>query len=264
VNERDVLNYLGGVMLGSQPVDPTPEPLPEGMTAWTEESARSSVQIQPKAAGNLVDVTTPKAAAPNSASAATYTEPSTETDHPAENLEDTYRELFAELAVLKKAAEAVEEAREKERESAAQTYAEAQQEPSQVRETLRNRDAELTELRAHTADLEAGVRTREQRDREVQLELEHLRGTVHSQDEELVEVHSLKQQLRDAETQERARQSLSAQLAKADAKAQQAQSDADGLRAANAGLERRIAELNDEASRLKVEPEKRPWWKLWG
>lgn len=111
VNERDVLNYLGGVMLGSQPVDPTPEPLPEGMTAWAEESARSSVQTQAKAAGNLADVTTPEAG--------THTEPSTETDHPAENPEDTYRELFAELVVLKKAAEAVEEAREKERESAA-------------------------------------------------------------------------------------------------------------------------------------------------
>src|SRR5690606_32351506 len=32
--ERDVLDYLARVMAGEEAVDPTPEPLPEGMEAW--------------------------------------------------------------------------------------------------------------------------------------------------------------------------------------------------------------------------------------
>lgn len=34
--ERDVLEYLAKVMAGEEALDPTPEPLPEGMTAWPE------------------------------------------------------------------------------------------------------------------------------------------------------------------------------------------------------------------------------------
>lgn len=36
VLERDVLDYLARVMAGEEAVDPTPEPLPEGMDSWTE------------------------------------------------------------------------------------------------------------------------------------------------------------------------------------------------------------------------------------
>lgn len=36
--ERDVLDYLARVMAGDEAVDPTPEPLPDGMEAWPEES----------------------------------------------------------------------------------------------------------------------------------------------------------------------------------------------------------------------------------
>ncbi len=37
VVERDVLDYLARVMAGSEALDPTPEPLPEGMEAWPEQ-----------------------------------------------------------------------------------------------------------------------------------------------------------------------------------------------------------------------------------
>jgi len=36
VVERDVLGYLARVMAGDEAVDPTPEPVPEGMAAWPE------------------------------------------------------------------------------------------------------------------------------------------------------------------------------------------------------------------------------------
>ena len=36
--ERDVLDFLARVMAGDEAVDPTPEPLPDGMEAWPEES----------------------------------------------------------------------------------------------------------------------------------------------------------------------------------------------------------------------------------
>jgi len=37
VVERDVLGYLARVMAGDEAVDPTPEPVPHGMTAWPED-----------------------------------------------------------------------------------------------------------------------------------------------------------------------------------------------------------------------------------
>lgn len=37
--ERDVLDYLARVMAGEEAVDPTPEPLPEGMEAWPDQDA---------------------------------------------------------------------------------------------------------------------------------------------------------------------------------------------------------------------------------
>ena len=39
--ERDVLDYLARVMAGEEAVDPTPEPLPEGMEAWPDQDAPS-------------------------------------------------------------------------------------------------------------------------------------------------------------------------------------------------------------------------------
>lgn len=40
VLERDVLEYLARVMRGEEAADPTPEPLPEGLSAWPEEPER--------------------------------------------------------------------------------------------------------------------------------------------------------------------------------------------------------------------------------
>lgn len=41
VVERDVLEYLARVMAGDEALDPTPEPVPEGMTAWPEADVRA-------------------------------------------------------------------------------------------------------------------------------------------------------------------------------------------------------------------------------
>jgi len=38
--ERDVLDYLARVMAGEEAIDPTPEPLPEGMQAWVDDEGR--------------------------------------------------------------------------------------------------------------------------------------------------------------------------------------------------------------------------------
>ena len=38
--ERDVLDFLARVMAGEEDVDPTPEPLPDGLQAWTDEAGR--------------------------------------------------------------------------------------------------------------------------------------------------------------------------------------------------------------------------------
>jgi hypothetical protein len=37
VVEQDVIDYLARVMAGEEGIDPTPEPLPEGMKAWTDQ-----------------------------------------------------------------------------------------------------------------------------------------------------------------------------------------------------------------------------------
>lgn len=39
--ERDVLEYLSRVMAGDEAIDPTPEPLPQGMEAWPEEDVKA-------------------------------------------------------------------------------------------------------------------------------------------------------------------------------------------------------------------------------
>lgn len=255
VNERDVLNYLEGVTLGTKPVNPTPEPLPEGMTAWAEEVVAPQVAMNTMSADNAG--VTPLAAA----------EP---VQNPAPVDETAYRELFAELGVLKKAAEAVEEERRKEREAADGARTEAQLELNRVQKTLAGRETELTELRAQLTHLGAEVKTREEKIHEAQLELTRLRETVDGQDEELVEVHTLKQQLETLKTQlsgaaaqAKETQTLSERLAQAEAATQKAQAEVETLKTANVGLERTLTDL--KSARLQVaEPEKRPWWKLWG
>jgi len=54
VVERDVLEFLARVMAGEEDVDPTPEPVPEGMEAWPDEDVRTfqqEVQASRKDAG---------------------------------------------------------------------------------------------------------------------------------------------------------------------------------------------------------------------
>ena len=41
--ERDVLEYLARVMAGDEALDPTPEPVPEGMEAWPEEDTQGYI-----------------------------------------------------------------------------------------------------------------------------------------------------------------------------------------------------------------------------
>jgi hypothetical protein len=41
VVERDVLEFLARVMAGDEELDPTPEPVPEGMQSWPEEDVRA-------------------------------------------------------------------------------------------------------------------------------------------------------------------------------------------------------------------------------
>ena len=49
VVERDVLGYLARVMRGEEATDPTPEPLPEGLSAWPEEPERRRGALQSEA-----------------------------------------------------------------------------------------------------------------------------------------------------------------------------------------------------------------------
>lgn len=53
VVERDVLDYLSRVMSGSEALDPTPEPLPEGMEAWPEQDLAAFRQGVSEGASSL-------------------------------------------------------------------------------------------------------------------------------------------------------------------------------------------------------------------
>lgn len=54
--ERDILEYLARVMAGEEDVNPTPEPLPEGMDAWPEaDVAGYRAQSQPSTKATLED-----------------------------------------------------------------------------------------------------------------------------------------------------------------------------------------------------------------
>ena len=83
VNERDILDYLEAVMLGNRPLDPTPEPLPEGLNAWPEEAAG-----RPRA-----EEAGPAAEAPRA--------PAAQPAAPVKTFEAEYRAALAELTALK-------------------------------------------------------------------------------------------------------------------------------------------------------------------
>ena len=44
--ERDVLSYLARVMAGDEALDPTPEPVPEGMEAWPDSDGFAADRVQ--------------------------------------------------------------------------------------------------------------------------------------------------------------------------------------------------------------------------
>jgi len=56
VVERDVLDYLARVMAGEESLDPTPEPLPEGMQAWPDQDLRSFQQGLGESASSIQEV----------------------------------------------------------------------------------------------------------------------------------------------------------------------------------------------------------------
>ena len=69
VTEVDVLNYLARVMAGEEDLNPTAEPVPEGMEAWPEEDIRAHKAAQagqdasPQSTEESTEATTPKAPA---------------------------------------------------------------------------------------------------------------------------------------------------------------------------------------------------------
>lgn len=52
--ERDVLEYLARVMSGEEAMNPTPEPVPEGMEAWPEQDVQGFYSGQSQAAKTMV------------------------------------------------------------------------------------------------------------------------------------------------------------------------------------------------------------------
>lgn len=54
--ERDVLEYLARVMAGEEDLNPTPEPLPEGMEAWPEEDVATTVRRNAPSAAQAAPV----------------------------------------------------------------------------------------------------------------------------------------------------------------------------------------------------------------
>ncbi|MFO7546064.1 MAG: E3 binding domain-containing protein [Trueperaceae bacterium] len=55
VVERDVLDYLARVMAGEEALDPTPEPLPDGMAAWPDQDLRSFQEGLGESASDMRD-----------------------------------------------------------------------------------------------------------------------------------------------------------------------------------------------------------------
>ena len=82
VNERDVLDYLEAVMLGQKPLDPTPEPLPAGLSAWPEETAVAEVATAAETPRPPVS-------------------PAAQPAAPVKTFEAEYRAALAELTTLK-------------------------------------------------------------------------------------------------------------------------------------------------------------------
>lgn len=246
INERDVLDYLEEVTLGTQPLDPTPEPLPEGLTAWPEE--HTSRQLSHLSA-EPVDVAGTPELPP--------TPPAIVTE-PVKTFETEYRTALAELTELKPKL--------------------AQLEPLRVEvATLKTKAARLEPLEAELAALKiqanelASLKTRlaalgaeqKQWQRERQ-ELLQGQGASALKDQELARAKAFEPQVAQLQAAlassqlelrrlEQHGDELTSRLAELEGAKQQAQSTAKRLESMNAELEQTVAGFKT-----------RPWWKFWG
>ncbi len=81
VVERDVLGYLARVMRGEEATNPTPEPLPEGLSAWPEEPERRrtgatrTTERTANRTGNRAPASPPKPSTDASKTADDFSEP---------------------------------------------------------------------------------------------------------------------------------------------------------------------------------------------
>ena len=239
LGERDVLNYLEQVMLGAKPVDPTPEPLPEGVQAWAEEAAPAVMQA------DKVSEREPRLNQNDRAD-----QNADQNGYKA--LEQAHHAALAELETLRPKVEELEALKLRVKEL----------------ETLNVRVEQLGRSETEKVGVyEARIRELEDRERggdEARRELVQMRETAATQEKELSEARTLKEQVsslraslatseREAQRLQEELGELSARLAAADADKDRAEAEAEGLRAAKGALEGELAKLRN-----------RPWWKVWG
>ncbi len=245
IGERDVLNYLGQVMLGAKPLAPTPEPLPEGLEAWAEEGYTTPPSTPENAPTALLPV---QAAANHDATREGdgYNAESYRT------LAAAHRDVLAELEATKPKLKELEglQLRVKELETLSVKV-----------EQLGAREARKVEVyESKIRELEA----QREGDSEERRELMRLREGAAAHDRELVkakafeeQVGSLKASLANSQRETQKVQATTADLTKrlseAEAARGRAEAETEGLRAAKGALE---AELAGAKSR--------PWWKGWG
>ena len=211
IGERDVLNYLEQVMLGVKPVDPTPEPLPEGVKAWAEESAA-----------------TPEAQ--TAPSPATGSEARDDLQSEAyRTLAETHRAALTELEALRLRIKELEQL-------------------SVKVEQLGTREAEAVVYEARIRELEAQSQTESAARRELAQARDAAQAEELARTRVLDEqVGSLRASLADSQRETQKAQEttadLSARLGEADAAKSRAEAEVESLRAAKSALEAEVAGL---------------------
>lgn len=253
VVEQDVLSYLARVMQGDEATDPTPEPVPEGMTAWPEEAHRRpdpsakdlfTASLRPAAPTPaperspwLTGSAKPESVAPQAdgpafgAFAAEPTpraepEPQTATTFTPEAAfappqavgvpEAEHRAVLAELQTLKERLAGLEDERRR--------HVGELERLGQLQETIAQQRSETAKL----APLQGELQT-------LKAQLEGAQGSA-------ARAAALEEQNRD----------LTDRLERARVFKEEAKLEFDRLTALNASLESQIASST------------RPWWKFWG
>lgn len=248
VVEHDVLTYLARVMRGEEATDPTPEPVPEGMSAWPEEAERRP-GAPPTAAPSSVPFAEPFAvpdappspkdepvspwtfAAPETAVQAEAEAPAADGSAglpvavqgapPGEGVsEAAHQAALAELATLKERLESLEKERRR--------HVDELHQLSRMQETIALQKTENAKLGALRSEAD-GLRE----------ELAQAQGEA---EREARRAEALAAQNRD----------LEGRLERARAFKEEAKTEFDTLTTRNAALEAQLAAL------------KRPWWKFWG